>query len=87
MRGEGTYSSGGDTGEDGEGDEGSDRPKKAVVDTESLRRRLIERMELDSARSRERKDLPWSIWRRCGLKVRKMALSSSSGKRAESKTS
>ena len=62
---------GGETGE-----EGSEPPEDLVV-TVSFLLRLMERMEWDSARSRERKELPAS--RRRGAKVRKIPSSSEVG--------
>lgn len=53
------------------------RPKDIVarVVTVSLRRRLMERMDWLSARSRERKERPSSDWWRRGTRVRNIALS------------
>lgn len=61
------------------GELGSDRPRPKYdverrVVIVSLRRRLIERIDWLSARSKERKDLPASVCRR-GTSVRNMALS------------
>ena len=60
------------------GDVGTERPKCVVarVVTVSFLRRLMERIDCDSARSRERKELPASARRRRGMKVKKTASSS-----------
>ncbi|EED81218.1 predicted protein [Postia placenta Mad-698-R] len=61
------------------GELGSERPRPkdivARVVTVSLRRRLMERMDWLSARSRERKERPSSDWWRRGTRVRNIALS------------